>query len=106
MASIWSKAVKDPVIAVYVVTSTVLCCIPGVVSVCMIMRKMIIRHTHTKKDDPEGQNNINSEVNSNNINEQIRTDAESQNPRKKKKSITAFPFIPLFGLFCLSSNSF
>ena len=57
----------------------------------MIMRKMIIRHTQTKKDDPEGQNNINSEVNSNNINEQIQTDAESQNPRKKKKSITAFP---------------
>ena len=39
VASIWSKAVKDPVIAVYVVTSTVLYCIPGVVSVCMIMRK-------------------------------------------------------------------
>ena len=91
MASIWSKAVKDPVIAVYVVTSTVLYCIPGVISVCMIVRKMIIRHTQTKKDDAEGQNNINSEVNSNNIIEQIQTDAESQNPRKKKKSITAFP---------------
>jgi small-conductance mechanosensitive channel len=91
MAGIWSEAVKDPVIAVYVVTSTVLYCIPGVVSVCMIVKTIIIRHIKTKKD---GQNtcNINSEVNNNNTiaNEQI-PEVENQSPRKKKKSITAFP---------------
>jgi hypothetical protein len=48
MTGIWSEAVEYPVIAVYVVTSTVFYCIPGVVSVCMIVREI-----KRKKDNPE-----------------------------------------------------
>ena len=50
MAVIWSIAVEDPVIAVYVITSTVVHCIPGVVPVCTIAHKFI------SKDDSQKQN--------------------------------------------------
>ena len=40
MAIVWTNAVKDPVITVYVVLSTLLYCFPGIVSVCNMAKKM------------------------------------------------------------------
>ena len=74
MAGIWSKAVQDPVIAVYVITSTVVYCIPGVASVgIMIGHKFFSKCVSLKQNqnknniemqppqgDPEGQNDTNN----------------------------------------------
>jgi hypothetical protein len=73
MAGIWSEAVKDPIIAVYVVISTVFYCIPGVVSACMILREI----KRKKDNSDQGGNQI-----------------------PKEKSITA---IPLYSFVWLAS---
>ena len=54
MAIVWTNAVKDPVITVFL--STVLYCIPGIVSVCNIAKQMYsgtLRKTHRSANDPE-----------------------------------------------------
>ena len=78
MAIVWSNAVKDPVITVYVVLSTALYCIPGIVSVCNMAKEMYSntqKKTQSTKKDKE--------------------DAESQTAHKsdatKNKSITTLP---------------
>ena len=56
MASVWSDAVKDPVITVYVFLSTAIYCIPGIVSVFNIAKQIYSHHqAQEKKKNEESQ---------------------------------------------------
>lgn len=78
MAIVWTNAVKDPLITLYVVLSTLLYCLPGIVSLCMMAKEMYNkRKTRNKKDDNAEDDNA-------------EENADTKN-KDKKKSITTLP---------------
>ena len=84
MAIVWTNAVKDPLITLYVALSTVLYCFPGIVSVCNMARKMHSQRKQRKKEDDTERQNEN----------------ESDATNQAKKSITS---LPLYSFIWLAS---
>ena len=51
MAIVWTNAVKDPLITLYVALSTILYCFSGIVSVCNMAREMHNQRKPQKLND-------------------------------------------------------
>ena len=102
MAIVWTNAVKDPLITLYVVLSTVLYCLPGIVSLCNMAKEMCIkkkRKTQNKEDDNAEQNNNDDDNDNDNDNDNAEENADTKN-KDKKKSITT---LPLYSFIWLAS---
>ena len=86
MAIIWTNAIKDPIITVYVMFSTIFYCIPGVVSVCNMVKQMCTdseRNAGLESSDTENS-----------------TGNDATNKTLTKKSITT---LPLYSFIWLAS---
>ena len=83
MAVVWSIAVKDPVIILYVILSTVLYCIPGIVSMCNMSKGTYTQRKGQKDRENEGS----------------QTATESKTKNKSITTLQIYSFIWLAAYF-------